>query len=122
MAYKTTIKRLYSELENIFTETEAWNLFKIAAILETIGWTLLIIGIAASVFSLPGKSFLLPIGGSIHGVLYIFYVFIVLFGHRSLSWSVPRFLFAEAISVVPYGALVFEQFMQRERNKNIDRK
>jgi hypothetical protein len=48
-------------------------------------------------------------------VLYLFYVFIVLFGHRSLSWSIWRFLFAEAISVIPYGALVFEQIIARRR-------
>jgi integral membrane protein len=109
------LSKIYAGLDGIFTDKEAWGLFKIAAFLETFGWTLLIIGIVSDEFSLPGKTFLLPIGGSIHGVLYIFYVFIVLFGHRSMKWSVWRFIFAEFISVVPYGALVFEQVIAKQR-------
>lgn len=111
-----TIKQWYGELDGVFTDSEAWFLFKASAFLETFGWTLLIIGILFSVNHWPGDDWILPVAGSIHGIMYLIYVFIVFFGHRSLHWSFWRFLFAEAISVVPYGALVFEWWIARRRH------
>lgn len=110
-----SIKRLYHELDGIFTDKEAWFLFKVAAFLETIGWTLLIIGILFSYNHWVGYDFILPIAGSIHGIFYLIYIFIVFFGHRSMKWGIWRFLFAEAISTVPFGALIFEQWVARRR-------
>lgn len=101
--------------EDAFTDTEAWFLFRISAYLETVGWTLLIIGILFSVYKWPGDSWVLAIAGSIHGLFYIIYLFIVTAGFRSMKWSIWRFLFAEGISVVPYGALAFEQWVARRR-------
>lgn len=109
------IKRLYNELDGIFTDGEAWFLFKASAFLETFGWTLLIIGIVFSVERWPGYDWILPVAGSIHGIFYLGYTFIVFFAHRSLRWGVWRFLFAEAISVVPYGALALEWWAARRR-------
>lgn len=109
--------RAYRRLDGIFTDKEAWGLFKIAAFVETIGWTLLLIGIAADELSWPYHTAILAIFGSIHGLLFIFYIFIVFFGHRSLHWGVWKFLIAEFVSIVPYGALVFEQWIARSRHK-----
>lgn len=117
---KTTRKKLahaYGELKGIFTDQEAWFLFKISAFLETFGWTVLIVGILFSHFKWPGYDYVLPLAGSIHGIFYLFYLFIVLFGHRSLSWGIWRFILAELISVVPYGALVLEQWIAHERKQ-----
>ncbi len=105
----------YHKLDGIFTDREAWGLFKIAAFVETIGWTLLIIGIVFDEFRWPHHSAILAVSGSIHGMLYIFYVFIVFFGHRSMSWGIWRFIVAELVSIVPYGALVFEQWVAYKR-------
>jgi len=107
--------KAYDALDGIFTEREAWGLFRAAAFLETFGWTCLIVGIMALELKWPNSNAYLAIAGSIHGILYIFYLFIVIFGHRALKWSVWRFIFAELISVVPYGALVFEMWVAHRR-------
>ncbi|MDB5180212.1 MAG: hypothetical protein JWN12_844 [Candidatus Saccharibacteria bacterium] len=124
MKMKINIKqiatRAYDALDNIFTDKEAWGLFKLAAFVETFGWTCLIIGIIAVTMQWPHNSAYIAIAGSIHGILYLFYLFIVIFAHRALKWSVWRFIFAELISVVPYGALVFELWVahRRKNGKN----
>lgn len=112
-----TARRAYSALDGIFTDREAWGLFRLAAFAETFGWTCLIIGIIAVELKWPHNNVYIAIAGSIHGILYLFYLFIVIFGHRALRWSVWRFIFAELISVVPYGALVFELWVSHRRKK-----
>jgi len=113
------VRRAYSGLDAIFTDKEAWLLFRIAAFVETFGWTCLLIGITAVVLKWPYASTYIALGGSIHGILYLFYLFIVIFAHRSMHWSVWRFIFAEFISVIPYGALVFERWVAIRRKKGL---
>lgn len=115
MKLKQTLHRAYAALDGIFSDKEAWMLFKLAAFVETFGWTCLIIGIIAVELKWPYNDTYIAIAGSIHGILYLFYLFIVIFTHRSLKWSIWRFIFAELISVVPYGALVFELWVSRRR-------
>ena len=113
--FKRQSAKAYKTLDGIFTDKEAWALFRGAAFVETIGWTMLIIGILFSHFKWPWHDAILAVFGSIHGMLFIYYIFIVFFGHRSLGWGVWRFLVAELVSVLPYGALVFEQWVAYER-------
>lgn len=113
---KKTIGRWYHQMDNIFSEPEAWAFFKITAILETIGWTLLIIGIAFKYFHWPYSDWALALGGSSHGMIVIAYMFIVFFVHRSLGWSVRRLVVAELINAVPYGVLCFEIWAERKRH------
>jgi integral membrane protein len=117
MSVRQTAHRAYTALENIFSDKEAWTLFRLAAFVETFGWTCLIIGITAVVLKWPQNDVYIAIAGSIHGILYLFYLFIVIFTHRSLKWSVWRFIFAELISVVPYGALLFELWLSHRRKR-----
>ncbi len=117
MTIRSVAHRAYNALDGIFTDKEAWLLFRIAAFVETFGWTCLLIGIAAIAYHWPYAQAYIAVGGSIHGILYIFYLFIVIFGHRAMRWSVWRFIFAELISVVPYGALVFEMWVSQRRKK-----
>lgn len=112
---KSTAVKAYDTLDNIFSDKEAWGLFRLAAFVETFGWTCLLIAIAAVKLQWPYNETILAISGSIHGIFYIFYVFIVIFAHRSLRWGIWRFLVAGAVSVVPYGALVFEAWVARRR-------
>jgi integral membrane protein len=114
---KKTAHRAYAALDNIFTDKEAWGLFRLSAFVETFGWTCLIIGIIAVELQWPHNDAYIAVAGSIHGILYLFYLFIVIFTHRSLNWSVWRFMFAELISVVPYGALIFELWVSRRRKQ-----
>jgi integral membrane protein len=110
-------RRLLRELDAIFTDREAWFLFRWSAFLETFGWTLLLIGILFQVNKWPGDLWLLPVGGSLHGLFVIAYMFIAFFVHRSFTqkWSIRKMLLAEAISVIPYGALAFELYEAKRR-------
>lgn len=110
-------RRLLRELDNIFTDREAWFLFRWSAFLETFGWTLLLIGILFQVNKWPGYTWLLPVGGSLHGLFVIAYMFIAFFAHRSFKqkWSIGKMLIAEAISIIPYGALAFELYEAKKR-------
>ena len=112
---KRIAHKAYTGLDGIFSDKEAWMLFKLAAFVETFGWTCLIFAIIAIEMKWQYADTYIAIGGSIHGILYLFYLFIVIFAHRSMKWSVWRFIFAELISVVPYGALVFELWVSRRR-------
>lgn len=105
-----TLQRLYRDMDHIFTDREAWFLFRWAAWLETVGWTCLLIGILFQVAHWPGDTWLLPIGGSLHGMFVIAYMLVAFFAHRSFrrKWSLPKLLIAEVINMIPYGALVFE--------------
>jgi len=100
-----------------FTEAEAWLLFRIAAVAEACGWTLLIAGIAADRY-LPhaGGSSALILAGRIHGMLFLLYCLASLGLYPSLGWSRLRGLFALAFSVPPYGTLLFEQWVAAKRH------
>ena len=116
MNVKQTAKKAYDTLEHVFTDKEAWGLFRVAAFVETFGWICLLIGITAVSQDWPRSDAYIAVGGSIHGIFYLFYVFIVIFGHRAMSWSLGRFGFAQLISVIPFGALVFEFWVAHRRN------
>ncbi len=109
------MKTMWAELDGLFTDKEAWDLFRLAAFVETVTWTLLIIGILFKKFLLPGYEFVLPIAGSLHGVCFLAYIVIVFFVHRSLKWSIRRLIVAEAVSNVPYGAMLFEIWVAKKR-------
>lgn len=119
MSLKTNIthtaSRAYAALDNIFTDKEAWGLFRVAAFAETFGWACLIFAIIVTKMNWPYSHAYIPVGGSIHGIFYLFYLFIVIFAHRAMKWSVWRFVFAQVISVVPFGALVFEMWVAHRR-------
>lgn len=92
-------------------------LFRMAAFAETISWMLLLTGIYFSVNELPGHDSVLAVSGSIHGIIYIFYVFIVIFAHQSLGWGVWRFIISGLVSSVPFGALIFEIWEAKRRKR-----
>lgn len=100
-----------------FPEQVAWSLFKYAAIGEAVGWTLLIPAVIMDRYKLPGYHDAIIVAGQTHGMLFIFYLFIVLAGFNSLSWSLKRTAVAVAVSVPPYGTLIFEQWAAKERRK-----
>ncbi|MDB5178840.1 MAG: hypothetical protein JWN01_783 [Patescibacteria group bacterium] len=78
---------------------------------------MLIYGILAEHYRLWGSGAALPLGGSIHGTLYIAYVIIVLATYSSLGWTRGRAIFGIMVSVVPYGTLVFEMWAAKKRQK-----
>jgi integral membrane protein len=98
-----------------FTEADAWLLFRIGAVAEACGWTLLIAGILIGRYSTPGNDTAVIIAGQIHGMLFFGYLAAALVLYPSLGWSRWRALFALAFSVPPFGTLVFEQWAAHRR-------
>ena len=91
-------------------------LFRIAAITEACGWTLLIAGILTSKYITPHSSTALIIAGRTHGMLFLLYCLAALGLYPSLGWSRWRGLVALAFSVPPYGTLLFEQWVAAKRH------
>lgn len=104
-----------------FSEDDAWGLYRIIALAEAGGWTLLIIGILVQHFSWPGKTVAVPITGQIHGTIFLAYFGILLTIYSSLRWSRRKFLVAILAGVPPYGTLVFEQWAERNRRNRLSR-
>jgi integral membrane protein len=98
-----------------FTEAEAWGLFRIAAISEAVGWTILISGILISRYLTPGSNFAVQLAGHSHGVLFMIYISAVILLYPSQGWSLKRTLAAGLASIPPYGSLIFEQWASRKR-------
>ncbi|TAH36679.1 DUF3817 domain-containing protein [Candidatus Saccharibacteria bacterium] len=106
---------LLRKFENarVFTDAEAWALFRAAAFGEAIGWTLLIIGIGLE--HLTGSHTYVAVAGRIHGMLFVAYMVAVLALYPSLVWSRWKALFALAFSMPPYGSIVFERWASWRR-------
>lgn len=98
-----------------FSEIEAWNLFRFAAFGEAIGWTLLITGIVYKHLQLRNSEQVLTVLGQTHGTLFVGYLFIVLAVSASLGFSRLQFILATAMSVPPYGTLVYEKWLSHWR-------
>jgi integral membrane protein len=110
---------LLARLEAIqpFTEDEAWNLFRLAALSEAVGWTILISGILIQRYKLPGSKIAIPIAGQVHGTLFIAYFGVLLAIYTSLQWPRKKVIFAAMAGVPPYGTLFFEQWAARKRKR-----
>ena len=109
-----TIRRF--ETVRPFTEAEAWLLFRIAAVAEAAGWTLLIAGIIADRYVPHDGSSMLLLAGRMHGMLFLLYCLASVGLYPSLGWPRWRALGALAFSVPPYGSLLFEQWAAAKRH------
>lgn len=104
------------ESNKIFSENESWMLFKIAAIAEACGWTLLILGIAIERYVLPGNQTSVLLAGRVHGMLFFAYAIASVGLYPTLNWSRKKSFIALLASIPPYGSLLFEQWAQYKRN------
>ncbi|MBW4062049.1 DUF3817 domain-containing protein [Candidatus Saccharibacteria bacterium] len=109
---------------HLFTEAEAWSLFRIAAFGEAIGWTLLISGILINKYLTPHSYLPVQIAGKFHGTLFVIYLVGVIVIWPSLKKSKLMLVVAVAASVPPYGTLALEQWWawQRRRQMSASRK
>jgi integral membrane protein len=103
------------ENNNVFTENEAWGLFRLAAIGEACGWSLLISGITLQ--HLLHNNDPVVIAGQIHGMLFFGYAIASLGLYPNLRWSRKRAFVALMASVPPYGSLLFEQWAAYKRGR-----
>jgi integral membrane protein len=115
------VASILNKLEAIrpLTEDEAWGLYRIAALSEAGGWTLLIGGILIRHYRWPGSTIAVPITGQIHGMIFLAYFGVAVVTYSSLRWSRRKFLLALLSGVPPYGTLLFEQWTAySRRNKH----
>ncbi len=101
-----------------FSNYEAWLIFKIAALAEALGWTMLISGIAISYFITPGNNIAVQIAGHLHGGLFMIYIALALLVAPSLNWRPIRIILAGLASVPPYGSLLFEMWQSHLRQQS----
>jgi len=108
---------LLNRFENnkVFSEEESWLLFRIAAIAEACGWTLLILGIGIEKYILPGNNTSVLLAGRTHGMLFIAYALAAIGLYPTLLWSRKKAFIALLASVPPYGSLMFEQWAKHVR-------
>jgi integral membrane protein len=100
----------------VFSDREAWLLFRLAAFGESIGWTFLISGVLLKKYVTHGVNWPVAIGGQIHGTLFILYLAVSILAGPSLAWRPRKALLAVAVSVPPYGSLVFERYEAKRRH------
>jgi integral membrane protein len=112
------LKTLINKYEQFtpFTEAEAWGLFRMAAIAEAVGWSLLIIGILLGKYVLPGNQIPVQLAGRVHGMLFLLYITAAIVLYPSQGWSRRRTVVAGLASVPPYGSLMFEIWAAHKRN------
>jgi integral membrane protein len=104
------------EHNQTFSEDEGWMLFRMAAIAEACGWTMLISGILIGKYLLPGNRIPVMIAGQFHGVLFIAYAMSAIGLYPTLRWSRKRAIVALLASIPPYGSLLFERWAQLSRD------
>lgn len=121
--YSKTLDPVFRGVEFIynkthwFTDKEAWALFRLFAILEAIGWSLLIGAIIYRSFGLPEYESVISIGGRMHGLFFSLYFLFVLLTARSMKWGFWRVLAALVMGMPPYTSLVFEKIMAYDRKR-----
>lgn len=103
------------ERNQVFSETDSWMLFRLAAVAEACGWTMLIAGIGCERYILPGNDTPVLLAGKIHGMLFLLYALAAAGLYPTLHWSRKRALLALLASVPPYGSLLFEQWASHAR-------
>ncbi len=107
------------EHNQAFSETEGWMLFRLAAIGEAVGWTLLITGIGLTRYVLHGNQIPVLAAGQIHGTLFIIYMVAAAGLYPTLGKSRKWAVVALIASVPPYGSIIFEQCAQTFRSKEL---
>ena len=101
-----------------FTEEEAWLLFRIAAVAEACGWTLLITGILIGKYITPHNNTAVLLAGQTHGMFFLAYCVASLGLYPSLGWSRWRSITALIFSIPPYGSLIFERWAALKRGNS----
>lgn len=100
-----------------FSEPDAWLAFKVAALGETFGWTLLISALLIRHYQWWGHEWAVAVAGQIHGILFLAYFGVLLAMYTSLRWSRRKFLVGLLVGVPPYGTFVFEQWAASQRSR-----
>lgn len=98
-----------------FTDKEAWGIFRFFAILEAVGWTLLIGAIVYRRLGLPEADSVVSFAGHLHGLGFVLYFLFAFSTARSMGWGLKMITVAVIAGMPPYGSIVFEQIVARRR-------
>lgn len=113
---RRNIQRVYDEM-HWFSDEDAWKLFRIAAILEAIGWTLLISAIVSRYQGMPGADIAVSMAGTVHGVIMLAFVAVLVATARSMAWGPWRIISGFVAGNIPYASVAFERTMSWHRRK-----
>lgn len=102
---------------HLFTDKEAWGVFRFWAVLEAVTWTMLIGAIIYRWLGLPEAPSVISFAGHLHGIAFMFYFLFVLLLARSMGWRFFRVGSAILAGMPPYGTIVFEKTMAYHRKK-----
>jgi len=109
-----TFRRAYDKM-HLFTDPEAWGLYRFAAYVEAGFWVFCILTIIYGALTLPQAESVVAFGRSILGTAYAVYAVFVILVARSMEWGIGRVCLALVAGIVPLGSLVFERRMGRYR-------
>ena len=87
--------------------------FRKVALLEGIS-LIVLMGIAMPLKYIWDQPEAVRIVGWIHGILFIFYIWILLRVWISKSWPFKRVTIAVIASLVPFGTIIFDRSLKRE--------
>lgn len=87
--------------------------FRLVAWLESLSF-LGLLGIAMPLKYLAHMPLAVRIVGSLHGLLFVLYVFAVVGAFNAGRWTGARALWALVASMLPFGPFVFEAKLRRE--------
>ena len=110
------LQQVYDEM-HWFSDEDAWKLFRIAAILEAVGWTLLISAIVSRHLGMSGADIAVSIAGTVHGVIVLVFFATLVATARSMAWGPWRVGSGLVAGNIPYASVVFERLIARHRRK-----
>lgn len=100
---------------HLFTDQEAWGVYRFAAFVEAGIWGFFILTIIYAGFGWPQAESVVAFGRSVWGMAYAVYVIFILLVARSMEWRIGRVSLAMVAGIPPFGSLVFERLMGRHR-------
>ncbi len=111
---KHFLRRAYDKM-HLFTDKEAWGLYRFAAFVEAGFWVFCIATFIYGAAGLPLAESVVAYGRSILGTAYGVYAIFVILIARSLEWRIGKVLLALIAGALPLGSIVFERLMGRHR-------
>lgn len=87
--------------------------FRKVALIEGIS-LIVLVGIAMPLKYIWDQPEAVRIVGWIHGILFIFYIWILLHVWIGKSWPFKRLTIAVIASLVPFGTIIFDRSLKRE--------
>lgn len=109
-----SFRRAY-DLMHLFTDKEAWGIYRFAAFVEAGIWGFFVATVIYQLAGLPLGAEVFRFGRSILGVAIVVYSILTILAVRSMEWGFGRVVLALVAGVMPFGSLVFEHIVGKHR-------